>query len=326
MKRITLLSVLFILNFLISNAQNSVIMGTVNAAGSPITFGGVAVYEIGIANSPMNLVAQDTVVGGAFSTNLATAGNYIVVAIADTGSYPNSMATFYGDTIYWQEATIINLAANDTVAITINLKQLPNWTTGTGYCSGSVTYLPFQQRNSGNRAGDPVPGLDISLEQIPGGQVKANDVTDPNGFFEVKNIPMSTQYNLHVSLPGLEMDSTHNITIDTSNDTVVNLDFGVDTVAGASVIFPITNVSFINSIVNDETLQIYPNPVTNYLTLQLNENAQFIEIYNTSGALVRSENISVANLSIDVSELGRGVYFAKIRNGESYKTTKFIKL
>lgn len=48
-------------------------------------------------------------------------------------------------------------------------------------------------------AGDPIPGVDVSLEQIPGG-VRGQANTDANGEFGFKNLPAG-RYVVHVRKP-----------------------------------------------------------------------------------------------------------------------------
>ena len=73
-------------------------------------------------------------------------------------------------------------------------------------------------------------------------------------------------------------------------------------------------------------MHIYPNPVENYLHIDvnLNKNGQ-IHIFDTSGRLVISQEFSES--TVDVSGLMKGEYFVQVTTGKgmSYRQ-KIIKL
>ncbi len=75
------------------------------------------------------------------------------------------------------------------------------------------------------------------------------------------------------------------------------------------------------------TTTVYPNPVTNRLTIKTSlqnlENTK-IQIYNVIGKKVFQKN-SLTTKTIDVSALSSGIYILKITHGNQQKTIKLIK-
>ena len=71
--------------------------------------------------------------------------------------------------------------------------------------------------------------------------------------------------------------------------------------------------------INNKSFTIYPNPVKNKLYFENNMIGLNYKIYTVSGKLVQSGIVN--HSSIDVTLLGKGVYFLKINN----KTEKIIK-
>ena len=72
-----------------------------------------------------------------------------------------------------------------------------------------------------------------------------------------------------------------------------------------------------------EQISVYPNPVTNLLNISLKTDAN-IQITDLLGKTALSKNLS-PNTALDVSNLSKGLYFAKVdANGKS-KTLKIIK-
>ena len=71
-----------------------------------------------------------------------------------------------------------------------------------------------------------------------------------------------------------------------------------------------------------ETVEFYPNPTNNTISINTNKPIQSITIYNTIGAIVLQEITS----SLDVSNLPNGVYLAKITLDNQQEITKrFVK-
>jgi hypothetical protein len=73
---------------------------------------------------------------------------------------------------------------------------------------------------------------------------------------------------------------------------------------------------------NTET-SVFPNPVTNFINIVNNESIHNLEIIDSNGkVLKRFEAIEISTISIDLSNLPRGIYIARIGS----KVKKFIKI
>jgi hypothetical protein len=88
-----------------------------------------------------------------------------------------------------------------------------------------------------------------------------------------------------------------------------------------------------NTLSNDDNLmqtelKAYPNPFTNQLTIEANESIFKIEIYNLLGQKVKSfeiNNPSEITIDIELSELAKGNYLAKIYTELNVESIKIIK-
>lgn len=78
---------------------------------------------------------------------------------------------------------------------------------------------------------------------------------------------------------------------------------------------------------NASKIGIYPNPVSNILTLETPFTGIFrLKIINGLGQLISERNQSTSSMSLDVSNLSAGLYFLNIDSDEGIsKTIKFIK-
>jgi hypothetical protein len=77
----------------------------------------------------------------------------------------------------------------------------------------------------------------------------------------------------------------------------------------------------------ETTTTVFPNPVTNQLTIQTNTNdlsLLTVQIYNVLGKKVFEKRELQSN-KINVSELTKGIYILKIVSGNQQKTIKLIK-
>jgi hypothetical protein len=85
----------------------------------------------------------------------------------------------------------------------------------------------------------------------------------------------------------------------------------------------IVNIQTIESS-KHQTINIYPNPVTDELTIENGQGTAII--YNAVGQSVQEVNIDASKVQLNVSELPQGIYTIHIRktNGESI-TKQFVK-
>jgi len=78
-------------------------------------------------------------------------------------------------------------------------------------------------------------------------------------------------------------------------------------------------------LANETTIEIYPNPVSNILSLQMsNESSSSIKLYDMNGQLVFEEiNLPEINsMQIDVSNYNSGIYILVVNNGSESEAIK----
>jgi PKD repeat protein len=77
---------------------------------------------------------------------------------------------------------------------------------------------------------------------------------------------------------------------------------------------------------SNKTVQIYPNPVRNTLHLNLgNSVAEYITLLNIQGKIVYQTKSRTSQLTINLEELSKGVYFLKVVTAGEINTYKIIK-
>jgi len=87
---------------------------------------------------------------------------------------------------------------------------------------------------------------------------------------------------------------------------------------------------FKESMLDQTTVTIYPNPVTTYLTFEstvMFEEGANLEIMDMQGRTIRRENLSEgqSKIELEVSGFTPGIYLMKYDNGYEYFIDKFVK-
>jgi cyanophycinase-like exopeptidase len=78
--------------------------------------------------------------------------------------------------------------------------------------------------------------------------------------------------------------------------------------------------------VQQETIQVFPNPVQNELTITAQKPLQSITLIDSFGRLIVQRKISgLRTLSLDVSQLQSGIYFLKIESNGVFQIKKIVK-
>jgi len=81
------------------------------------------------------------------------------------------------------------------------------------------------------------------------------------------------------------------------------------------------------SLLNSDLLIAYPNPSNGIVNFQLknNKKIQSIEIFSSLGNIVLSDNQFVENsLEINIKHLTKGIYFARLSDGEQFYTKRVV--
>ncbi|MDA9563418.1 carboxypeptidase regulatory-like domain-containing protein, partial [Flavobacteriales bacterium] len=249
-------------------------------------------------------------------------GDYIIQAVPDQSVFPNAIPTYFPGTHEWDSAEVVSptcpiyLNLDFNLADTTSLLELAP-ISGPGSISGTIQF-------SEDRAGDPIPGVDISLEQIPGGII-AHTETDEDGIFEFTSVP-ENDYKIWVDYPGLPMDSTYSFGVSTANMSINQLDYLVDL---DSTIF-ISKVNSINEeIAKQGGLKVFPNPIKEYGTVDLTaldlRNDVRFNVYDLKGRLISQNTYNEGDhIVINRKDFNVGHYVFEVFTEKKQYSGKFI--
>jgi arylsulfatase A-like enzyme len=126
-------------------------------------------------------------------------------------------------------------------------------------------------------------------------------------------------YNL--GLDGLEES---NLLLQTLSDSdIINYNYLCNQLAmlvGSSHCLTLTGV---NEVVRQDIITLSPNPATNQLIINSSVTIQQINIYNTTGQLVKTVYDSS---QVDISNLAKGVYMAEIKTKQANVMRRWVKM
>ena len=83
----------------------------------------------------------------------------------------------------------------------------------------------------------------------------------------------------------------------------------------------------ISSIQQKEAISLYPNPVSNQITIEnpLQTKDAIISIYNVQGQLLLQQKMEQEKTEINVGSFAKGIYIVKLNNDENIAVTRFVK-
>lgn len=297
--------------------------------GNLVTVGYVYLYTqfINDGNAALHLVDITSIqTGGDYAFSDIYTEDYILLAKADSVTYPLFAATYYGDSTHWQQATHIITSPFTTSPANIIMRGLQPLN-GTAELSGTIL-----EGNGFDRViGDPIPGTDVGLDHDPGGSIIAHTTTDGNGKYSFKNVPAGC-YKIYVNIPGLPMDSTYHECLD-SLEIITNFDFIAD--SDSVYIDPsATNVEQVTT--SKIKMQVYPNPYKGGANIEFTliaANRVQLDVYNLLGEKVtellnEQKQAGIIKCRFNVADIGlkAGVYLLKLKIGNEIRTIKMVQV
>ncbi|MBK6833364.1 MAG: T9SS type A sorting domain-containing protein [Bacteroidetes bacterium] len=151
-----------------------------------------------------------------------------------------------------------------------------------------------------------------------------------NGNYAFDNIPVGN-YKVYVDIPNLPMDSTREISVLLSTDTIFGNDYVADSV---TIYVPVSSVGLEEKAKSNMVLLAYPNPFVDVVILVIETSTSIpfsFELIDYAGKVLKSETITLdkynKQISIDTKKLNlnAGVYFLKIKVGNEIRVAKLMK-
>jgi 5-hydroxyisourate hydrolase-like protein (transthyretin family) len=252
------------------------------------------------------------------------AGDYLVKVALSPGSvgYETHLPTYYGNVLWWDEATIITTPYTGNMWYEVVLIEGDN-PGGPGFIGGLVSeganFKPGdEEQRSGE--GDPIEGVSVILldeSELP----VTYAYTDAEGRYEFPSLAWGT-YKVVIEMMGYEQ-AYYWVTIGPDNPGETELNFEVSE----------TSISTgIDEVVLNATFLLYPNPVNDILNVQFDmEKAAQVQfsILDITGRVVEQMGMNlptgVQHLDFQVDNYPSGLYLLSIQTEGGTIARKFIK-
>ncbi len=290
---------------------NLVISGQVFAGNNFLSHGNVTLFESNLTTGyyfPIANVFIDST--GHYNFSNMGEGSYIVLAVPapDSSNMNHYLPTFFGDMVFWEQATpiILGVPAN---SYNINLVSFDSICCGNGSVIGQIV---------GGGKSMLTSGQEVLLLDMTGTPVRIA-YTDAQGSFSFTNLPYG-QYQVSPMVTGTTTVPTPVVLNSTNPSSSVVMSISGHLITG---IGKINEVSIIENI--------YPNPASDKISLTMKSKGNVtLQILDATGKTIINQNISVnadgTTVTLPVSDLTRGLYFLVIRdqNG-NIASRQFIK-
>ncbi|MBE0640053.1 MAG: PKD domain-containing protein [Bacteroidales bacterium] len=293
--------------------SGGIISGTIFTDNIPADQAFAMLYQIspnGTELFDFQITAPNT---GIYSFQFVPPGEYYVVGFLSPGStyFNHYFPTYYGDALYWYDATIIN-PDDSSMFYNINLIPVSGSGNGNGTVSGNITI---------ESKGDPGANMQVVLmntDNEPLSFTYSNEFGD----YKFENLAYGI-YHVKVEMAGGECEIA-NVELTASNPAAI-----VNFVIEGSQIFLGLNETVITSGIAN----IYPNPVDNLLNIELfSESTESITITikDILGKEIKTlqhlTSQGLQSIQVPVSELKKGYYNLIIHHSSGQRSSmKFLK-
>ncbi len=174
--------------------------------------------------------------------------------------------------------------------------------------------------------------LEETIDSLPGADITLN-VNDTNINRNSNDTAMNNEYQWYKDNVAISGANANSFTIINSQETdsgiyycdITNALVPDLTIRRADITLNIDPNLSVNEI-NNNDFKIYPNPVTNWITIQLQNPVDAnIKIYDLNGRLILENSIQTEITSFAVDTLHAGTYLISVTSNNNLITKRFIK-
>jgi hypothetical protein len=275
----------------------------------------VKLYTIDATTGMAELFAQTEVdtLGRYTFLNVPAGAYYIKANLTQFSNYFGQYApTYYGNVLYWENATLVEVSANGD-GYNIALLASEN-NGGPGTVGGNVDEGPGRLMNPElySAASGPAANVDVLVTNLAG-EVQRWTITNTEGNFNINNLDYG-DYMLFADVAGIvSIPVAFTISPETPD---------------ANVMFVLGDVvTSVSSSVSNNLL-MFPNPASSAVQIKWNNsNAQKLKLISATGSLILEQNVNGTQSQLDLSAIAAGAYFLVVEDAQGIRvSTKLLNV
>lgn len=275
----------------------------------------VKLYTVDATTGVAELYAQTEVdsLGRYTFINVPAGSYYIKANLTQFSNYFGQFApTYYGNVLYWENATLVEVASNGDG---YNIALLPAANNGgPGTVGGNVDEGPGRLMNPElySSASGPAANVHVLVTDLAGNAQRWT-ITDTEGNFNINNLDYG-DYLLFADVAGI---------------VSIPVEFTISPeTPDANVMFVLGDlVTSISSSATNNFL-VFPNPASSSIQIKWNSSqAQKVKLISTTGSLILEQNVSGMQCQIDLSAVAAGAYILVVENEQGLSvSTKLLNV
>ncbi|MCB0403129.1 MAG: T9SS type A sorting domain-containing protein [Flavobacteriales bacterium] len=320
---------------LVCSCSNTV-MGQVTQGGvTPVNNAKVYLFRKGMVPHPWHPIDSTvTNATGNYQFDYVPTDSFIVRVEADTTLYPGALTSYFKEPSWcyrWDLAGVFSVHCDSGVVQKDVKLVVPAPLTGGSTVSGYI-YQSAGSFQKYKQPGDPIPGIDITVDQSPGGIVGGTN-SNGNGFYTLTGLDTSATYVITIDLPGIPHDSVWTVNINLVDSTLDSLNFYIDS-TGIYILQDSFGVGVNVMQTDNMDIELYPNPNSGIFTITIHaikpEQVE-LQLVDQFGKVISTEKRQVVSgenkiIFDETASLANGIYFLKISEGKNHYLKKIVKL
>ncbi len=250
--------------------------------------------------------------------------DYLVLCKPSATLYPLAIPTYYANTIFWEEASPLNVTAN-IAALDITAQFIAaNVPKGTGSLSG---YLEEDDGAGRVERTKRVGGAGVTARRAQGtgrGEETIYEVisyveTDEDGEFSMPELP-NGQYRLNIQYPGFPMDESSFVEFTISSNPLENQIQVAAAVDGNKITVRQLVITGLYETI-DYPVSLYPNPAVESIRISFESEAQQRELIllDANGKPLIKQESNATEATMNVSAMPSGTYLLQVKDKNAVK-------
>ncbi|TAE54587.1 MAG: PKD domain-containing protein [Bacteroidetes bacterium] len=245
-------------------------------------------------------------------------GTYLVKAalLPNSSTYADFLPTYFGDELFWNNATSIVMTSTDLFLPPINLIPGIN-PGGPGFIGGLIS------QGANKDEGDPMGNVSVIVTHHSSGAGASYTYSHNDGSYSISNLNYGTYY-VQVEMPGRYSIPT-TVVIAPGQENHSDLNFEVSSTSAYAV-------TGIDELASGRISSLYPNPTRDFaeLVMEMERSDDLnVRISNLTGQTLFENQVSVGageqRISLDLSQLPQGMYLLDVRGSNGRLTARIVK-